>query len=125
MEERKGRRRIRQNFCISGVYSITNLTNGKIYVGSASNVIQRLKMHERCLMKGTHPNKEMQKDYDSGHKFQFDIMEIFNKNSSFSPTICRRDLYELESKYIQKYDCLNSGYNIHKVLCCAYGTPTI
>lgn len=119
MDERKRRRRIRQNYCIIGVYSITNMVNGKVYVGSSTHLIQRLKSHEKSLIDGTHGNKKMQRDYDCVHKFQFDILEIFSVEADISSRKCRGkyNLNELEAKYIQKYDCLNSGYNVQRVVC--------
>ena len=58
MEERKRRWRIKQNYNLMGVYSITNRTNGKVYVGSSTKLMERLKQHERSLMAGKHPEAE-------------------------------------------------------------------
>lgn len=60
MEERKRRWRIKQNYNLMGVYSITNRTNGKVYVGSSTKLMERLKQHERSLMAGKHPVKALQ-----------------------------------------------------------------
>ena len=32
-----------------GIYKITNITNGKVYIGSAVNIMYRFKTHKRLL----------------------------------------------------------------------------
>lgn len=113
MEERKRRWRIKQNYNFVGVYSITNRTNGKVYVGSSTRLLERLKQHERTLIEGKHFCKAMQEDYDAGHHFQFDILESFVTKSTYPYGEFRRvyNLDDLEKKYIELYDCVKSGYN--------------
>ena len=113
MEERKRHWRIKQNYNLMGVYSITNRTNGKMYIGSSTKLIDRLKQHERNLIAGKHHVKEMQRDYDAGHHFQFDILEIVVVKSAPRYGDYRQayGLDQLEEKYIREFDCINSGYN--------------
>ena len=47
---------------ISGIYKITNLLNGKVYVGQSQNVFERKIQHFTALRNGNHENHEMQKD---------------------------------------------------------------
>ena len=46
----------------SGIYKITNLLNGKVYVGQSQNVFERKIQHFTALRNGNHENREMQKD---------------------------------------------------------------
>ena len=47
---------------LSGIYKITNLLNGKVYVGQSQNVFKRKIQHFTALRNGNHENREMQKD---------------------------------------------------------------
>ena len=46
---------------LSGIYKITNLSNGKIYIGQSQNIYTRRQQHFVALRNGSHENKEMQK----------------------------------------------------------------
>ena len=46
----------------SGIYKITNLLNGKVYVSQSQNVFERKIQHFTALRNGNHENREMQKD---------------------------------------------------------------
>ena len=41
---------------ISGIYKITNTSTGKVYVGSAANLIKRQRSHFSSLKSGSHKN---------------------------------------------------------------------
>ena len=41
----------------TGVYTITNTTDGKVYVGYAKNIHARLRAHKYYLKEGKHANK--------------------------------------------------------------------
>ena len=46
----------------SGIYKITNMLNGRIYVGQSKNMFKRREQHFAALRKGIHENKLMQDD---------------------------------------------------------------
>lgn len=46
----------------SGIYKITNLNNGRVYIGQSKNVWGRRKQHWTALRGGHHENERMQKD---------------------------------------------------------------
>ena len=46
------------------VYVLTHLNTGKKYVGRSKDPKKRCIQHMNDLIKGTHPNKAMQKDFD-------------------------------------------------------------
>lgn len=47
---------------MSGIYKITNLLNGKAYVGQSHNIYSRRKQHFTALRQGRHENRAMQQD---------------------------------------------------------------
>ena len=47
----------------SGIYKITNLKNGKVYIGQSENVFARRKQHFSALNYGHHSNLDMQTDF--------------------------------------------------------------
>ena len=60
----------------SGIYSITNVENGKMYIGSAVDLNKRKALHLSTLKNKTHHNYFLQKDFnDYGEKnFNFEII---------------------------------------------------
>ena len=48
---------------VSGIYVITDMKNGKQYVGQTDDLPRRRDQHLHSLQKGKHPNKQMQRDF--------------------------------------------------------------
>lgn len=91
-----------------GIYKITNIINGKCYVGQTSaSFIKRYWHHKWCLNKGIHCNKYLQNAWNKYgcDNFIFEVIKILSTNE---------DIDELEKYYIKKYNSTNSecGYNI-------------
>ena len=62
---------------VSGIYKITNLLNGKVYVGQSQNVFERKIQHFTALRNGNHENREMQKDWNKNNRgFRWDVIEF-------------------------------------------------
>ena len=62
---------------LAGIYKITNLITGKVYVGQSNNVYARRIEHFTALRRGTHPNKLMQKDWNKNNRgFRWDVIEF-------------------------------------------------
>jgi group I intron endonuclease len=59
-----------------GVYSITCLANGWVYIGSSMSVRQRWTTHRSWLRNGTHKVPQMQADYDEygAEAFSYDLV---------------------------------------------------
>lgn len=71
----------------TGVYTITNLVNGKIYVGSTIRDFQvRKRDHDRKLKKNIHPNKHLQSAFNKYgiNNFKFEILEECEKQFCLS-----------------------------------------
>lgn len=91
---------------LSGIYKITNLKNGKIYVGSAKNLYYRWRMHLFQLRKGRHHSKYFQRAYDKHGEENFKNETLF---------ICsKEDLIFYEQRTLDFYDSCDpkKGYNI-------------
>ena len=86
----------------SGIYKITNLLNGKVYIGQSKNIYLRKQQHFVALRRGYHENKLMQADWNRNSRgFRFDVVEL-----------CPLDkLNDREQYWIQHYDSIEKGYN--------------
>ena len=92
-----------------GIYKITNIENGKIYIGSAYNLSNRMSTHKYTLRNNKHKNPHLQSawnKYGEG-KFLFEILEIVEDKNI---------LLEREQFYIDSAQCCDNkiGYNIAK-----------
>lgn len=47
-----------------GIYSISHLDSGRMYIGSSNNVKNRLRKHKESLLRGRHHSKYMQRVFD-------------------------------------------------------------
>ena len=67
-----------------GIYKITCLPTGKIYIGSAVNLLKRKQNHFEALANGVHKNIHLQNAYKKYGKssFVFEVLEMVeNKNN--------------------------------------------
>lgn len=90
---------------ISGIYIITNLVNGKRYIGSTNDLYERSYSHIYHLNEQNHSNKHLQNAWDKygSDKFVIGVLEYVNENERL----------EREAYYIKT---LNPEYNIAQVL---------
>lgn len=90
----------------SGIYTITNTVNGKIYVGFARNLDQRKARHFTQLRANCHPNSYLQAAFNKygNEKFVFIVIEVCSTE----------DLAKREHYWATKLNVLdrNIGYNI-------------
>jgi group I intron endonuclease len=62
----------------SGIYKITNKTNGKFYIGSSLDIHRRWRQHRRDLTKNIHINPKLQHAWNKygSENFSFEILEL-------------------------------------------------
>ena len=89
-------------FC--GVYKITNLVNGKVYIGQSINIKNRWKDHINALNRNDSSCTLLQRAWNKYKQvnFSFEILELCSEDK----------LDDVEIKYIEFYDSVNNGYNI-------------
>ena len=88
-----------------GIYKITNINNGKVYVGRAANIEKRWKEHKDALAAGTHHSYKLQECYDAltnKDDLKFEIVEEVPYEN---------ERVVKEQYYIDKYDAFHNGYN--------------
>jgi group I intron endonuclease len=93
-----------------GIYNIVNLVNGKIYIGSARNFVDRLDNHVSDLRNNKHGNGHLQASFNiyGEENFIFKIAKVFNTDDDLERTT-------LEQKFINQYlDKWDECYNIAK-----------
>jgi len=84
-----------------GIYKITCLPTGKIYIGSAVNLLKRKQNHFEALANGVHKNIHLQNAYKKYGKssFVFEVLEMVeNKNN-----LLAREQFCIMKRQIQSY----------------------
>jgi group I intron endonuclease len=93
----------------SGIYKIINITNNKLYVGSAVKIQKRWNEHINFLSKNKHHNRYLQNAWNKHgqENFKFEVIEYIEN-------VSKKTLLEREQYWINKTQCYNSnyGYNI-------------
>jgi len=91
----------------SGIYKITNIVNGKFYIGSATNLVKRRRSHLSSLKYGRHKNEKLQRSYDKHGKDSFKFETVLYCNA--------KNLIMYEQIVIDGFDPVTNGYNIKPV----------
>ena len=97
----------------SGVYQVKNMSNGKILLGSSLNMDGLLNRHRFTLRYNSHPNKELQKDWNElgPDQFVFEVLEVVlvQDDPNFN---LKDELTLLEQIWIEKLQPFGQrGYN--------------
>lgn len=86
---------------ISGIYKITNLVNGMIYIGQSKDIYTRWTEHKNMVNKRDNKLYKAMQEYGVDN-FSFEIIER-------CPV---EQLNEREEYYIRKYNTIEKGYNM-------------
>ena len=88
----------------SGIYSITNLTDGKRYIGRAVDTSKRWAYHQWLLNSQRHFNPHLQRAWNRGDQFDFSVIEKCRKE----------DLNDREIYWIAHFKTTDMmyGYNL-------------
>jgi hypothetical protein len=99
----------------SGVYQVKNLTNCKVLLGSSLNLEGPLNRHRFMLKINSHPNKELQKNWNAlgPDRFAFEILEVVQVQDH--PNFNLKDeLTLLEQIWLEKLQPVGEcGYNLN------------
>ena len=90
------------------IYTITNTTNGKIYVGqTVQNLPDRASQHESNMKSGRHHNPYLQNAYNSGQRFDYEAVASGRHIE---------ELNQLEVIYIELFQSRDKekGYNMRE-----------
>lgn len=100
----------------SGIYEIKNLINGKIYIGSSSNLKKRMYSHIYNLRNNRHRNSFLQNSWNKygESNFHFSVVEFVGDISN----LLTREQYWIDTTmcYIR-----SNGFNIRKIAESNYG----
>ena len=94
----------------SGIYTLKNKLNGRIYIGSAKRFRDRWHSHRYCLKTNKHSNCFLQADYNKcgPGAFLFKIVELTDDKS-------KEERLLIEEKWIEQYyDSGHKCYNLCK-----------
>ena len=86
---------------LSGIYSITNTSNNKTYIGESLDIKSRWKFHIDNLRSNAHENTKLQRDYNN---FGEDVFEfkVLLPHVSYSTIQTKAELIILENYYIRQ-----------------------
>lgn len=83
-----------------GIYKITNLINGKVYIGQSIDIIRRWRSHRTSYQTEDKVLYRAMRKYGL-ENFSFEVIEECDREM-----LSERELY-----WIKKYDSYNNGYN--------------
>nr|WP_246005793.1 DUF2087 domain-containing protein [Brevibacillus gelatini] len=96
----------------AGVYQIRNKVNGKVLVASSMN-LKTINGKKFMLQHGSHPNRELQKDWNElgADAFEFEVLEVLKRKDE-SYFDAKDALEKLEKKWLEKLTPYNErGYH--------------
>lgn len=90
---------------MTGIYKITNLINGKCYIGQAIDIDKRLREHINDS------NNPKRREYDYPLSRAYRKYGIVNFQSTILEECSKEELNEKEAYYIKEFNSKKEGYN--------------
>jgi group I intron endonuclease len=113
-DRKKLKREYKDTIQPMGIYSISNLRNGKILIGSALDLKGKLNSIKFQLEMGSYINKELQKDFNlfGQNNFSFEILDYLEPKEDQGHNYAAelKVLEEIWLEKLQPYDL--NGYNL-------------
>lgn len=116
MDKKELKKKYKQSLPPMGIYGIKNTANGKMFIGSSSNVKGKLNSIKFRLEIGSYINKELQKDFTEygGNNFIFETIDILEPKEDTGYDYSE-DLKTLEEMWLEKLQPFEEkGYNKRK-----------
>ena len=116
MDKKELKKQYKQTIQPMGVYQVKNLSNGKIFIGTAKNLPGKLNSVKFQLEHGSHPNAELQEDFNEfgEQNFSFEVIDILEPKEDISYNYTK-DLAVLEEMWLEKLQPFDeNGYNKRK-----------
>jgi hypothetical protein len=118
LDKKELKNKYKQTLPKMGIFKITNLVNGKIFIGKGMNVPGKINSSKFQLNMGSHMNKEMQKDFKQlgEEKFSFEVVDYLDPKKDDEPGHdYTSDLSALEELWLEKLQPYGErGYNDRK-----------
>jgi group I intron endonuclease len=116
MDKKELKKQYKQNVRPMGIFQIKNLTNGKIFIGSAKDLNGKINSIKFQLEMNSNMNSELQQDFNKyGEKnFLFETMDLLDpkEDPNYDYT---EDLNVLEEMWLEKLQPFDDkGYNKKK-----------
>lgn len=91
---------------MAAIYQITNMVNGKYYIGSAESFARREWQHKYELKKGTHKNPRLQAAWNKygADAFVFEVLEELSVD---------KNVFAVENGYLHKHVGRPNCYNVN------------
>ncbi len=116
MDKKEKIRQYKQTVQPMGVYQIKNLKNGKLFVGSSTDLRGKINRDKFQLKSGLHMNRQLQEDFrENGEDgFSFDILDYLKPKEDLSFDY-KEELKLLEEMWLEKLQPYGEkGYNTKK-----------
>jgi len=113
MDKKELKKKYKQTMRPMGVYQIKNLVNGKIFIGSSSDIPGKINSQKFQLSLGSHMNQELQNDYKlfGSDNFAFEILDYLEPKEDINYDYTN-DLKALKEMWIEKLLTSSpKGYN--------------
>jgi hypothetical protein len=87
----------------AGIFQVSNMANGKVFLGKGLNVRGILNSQKAQLQFGSHRNRDLQQDYHQfgAEKFTFEVLDQLDPSDK-TPQQMQEDLAALEELWLEK-----------------------